>query len=140
MAPAFPEAPEYGRSLPGFTVNLLVRRLPRSIAFYRAIFGAELRYRDADFAALRLRGWDFMLHADHTYAKHPWRRELRARRRRGLGAELRIFGLDPDAVARRAARRRARILKKPWTTPHGWRETTVVDPDGYTWAVGVPLE
>jgi hypothetical protein len=29
-------APEYGRLMPQFTVNLIVRDVPRSLAFYQA--------------------------------------------------------------------------------------------------------
>src|SRR2546425_7602257 len=60
-------ADEYGRRLPRFTVNLLVRDLARFLAFYKEVLGARERYSDADFAALELNGLEFMLHADHTY-------------------------------------------------------------------------
>lgn len=129
-------ADEYGRSLPTFTVNLLVRDLGRSARFYERVLTAELLYRDADFAALRVLGLDFMLHADHTYDRHPWHRRLGRLRQRGTGAELRLFGMDPDALEARARRHRAAVLKRTWDTPHGWRETTIADPDGYAWAVG----
>ena len=39
---------EYGRSLPVFTVNLLVADVARSVGFYREVFGAEERYSDPD--------------------------------------------------------------------------------------------
>src|SRR4030067_658854 len=58
--------------------------------------------RRPDCAALRLGELDFMLHADHTYDVHPWSRRLGRERRRGLGAELRLFGVDPDAAVSRA--------------------------------------
>jgi len=31
-------------------------------------------------------------------------------------------------------------LQKTEDKPHGWRDVIVVDPDGYTWAVGVKKE
>ena len=43
-----------------------------------------------------------MLHADHTYDDHPWHADLTAGKQRGLGAEIRLFGIDPDAVEARA--------------------------------------
>ena len=130
---------EYGRSLPAFTLNLLVADIARSIAFYRDVLGAEVRYSDADFAALRLGELDFMLHADHTYHGHPWAGRLPRERRRGLGAELRLFEVDPDAAVSRAREAGAAVLLPATDKPHGWREAWLEDPDGYVWAVGVAI-
>lgn len=132
-------ADAYGRSLPAFTVNLLVRDIERSVAFYRDVLLAEARYHDPDIAALRIGELDFMLHADHTYDSHPWYAELKADARRGLGAEIRLLGMDPDAAALRAAAAGAPILNSVADKPHGWREVTIEDPDGYAWAVGVRI-
>ncbi|HEU4760613.1 MAG TPA: VOC family protein, partial [Dehalococcoidia bacterium] len=81
----------------------------------------------------------FMLHADHTYEAHPWHDALVAGKARGLGAEIRLFGVDPDALAERARRAGAPVLLPPTDKGHGWRETWVQDPDGYVWAVGAPI-
>ena len=130
-------ADEYGRSLPAFTLNLLVADIARSIAFYHDVLGAEVSYWDADFAALRLGELDFMLHADHTYESHPWSKRLGRERRRGLGTELRLFEVDPDAAVVRAEEAGAIVLAPATDKPHGWREAWLEDPDGYVWAVGV---
>ena len=132
-------ADEYGRSLPAFTVNLLVGDVGRSIIFYRDVLGAEVRHSDEDFAALRLRGLDFMLHADHTYDRHPWHARLVGGEARGLGAELRLLHVDPDAFEARARAHGATVVLSTADKPHGWREAMVADPDGYVWAVGVPI-
>ena len=132
-------ADRYGRSLPAFTVNLLVTDVARSVAFYRSILGSEVLYSDPDFAALRMGELHFMLHADHTYDGHPWKRRLARNRRRGLGAELRLFGLDPDAAVSRARKAGATVLLPATDKPHGWREAWLEDPDGYVWAVGVAI-
>ena len=129
-------AAEYGRQLPALTINLLVADPARSVAFYRDVLLAEVRYSDPDFAALRLGALDFMLHADHTYEVHPWHARLVAREARGLGAELRLFGVDPDAAVARARAQGARVLADAADKPHGWREAWIEDPDGYVWAVG----
>ncbi len=131
-------ADEFGRGLPEFTVNLLVTDVARSVAFYRDVFGAAVHHSDVDFAALRVGRLEFMVHADHTYDHHPWHARLVGGERRGLGAELRLFHVDPDDVERRAAARGAKILQALQDKPHGWRDVIVEDPDGYAWAVGIP--
>jgi uncharacterized glyoxalase superfamily protein PhnB len=136
---AFLPADEYGRSLSKFSVNLLVRSVPHSLPFYREVLGAMVRYSDEDFAALSLLGADFMLHADHAYDHHPLYASLQAGRERGVGAELRFLGIDPDQVQERAKRQHATILQPAKDFPHGWREITLLDPDGYIWTVGLPI-
>jgi predicted enzyme related to lactoylglutathione lyase len=136
---AWMPADDYGRSLPRFSLNLLVRDVARSLPFYRDVLGATIRYADGDFAALALQGVDFMLHADHTYDHHPLYARLNAQGLRGTGAEIRVLGIDPDAAEARAKASGAVILQPATNFPHGWRDVILVDPDGYTWAVGVTL-
>ena len=131
---------KYGRSLPEFTVNLLVTDVARSTAFYQEVLAAEVLYADPDFAALKLRGLDFMLHADHTYDGHPWYGRLTEVKDRGLGAELRLLGVDPDAIESRARKGGTAILQPATDKAHGWRDVMVQDPDGYVWALGVTIE
>jgi len=131
-------AEDYGRTLPLFTVNLLVSDVVKSIEFYTKVLGAKVVYADCDFTALRVRDLEFMLHADHAYDHHPWHSELTGGERRGLGAELRLFHIDPDEVERRARDFGATILQTCQEKPHGWRDVIVADPDGYAWAVGIP--
>ncbi len=128
----------YGRILPPFMANLIVREVPRAVAFYQDVLGGVIHYADPDFAAVKVGGAELMLHADHTYDKHPWHARLIDGERRGLGAELRLFGVDPDAVEARARRAGAPIVRPTTAMGHGWREVIVEDPDGYVWAVGVP--
>jgi uncharacterized glyoxalase superfamily protein PhnB len=136
---AFMPADDYGRAMPKFTVNLLVRSVEKSLPFYRDILGATVRYADGDFAALALLGVDFMLHADHTYDHHALYARLRDAAPRGTGAELRVLGIDPDAVERRARVAGATILQPAQDFAHGWRGVMLEDPDGYIWAVGLPI-
>jgi uncharacterized glyoxalase superfamily protein PhnB len=135
----FMSADEYGRNLPKFSINLLVRDIEKSLNFYHHVLGATVRYSDGDFAALSLPGLEFMLHADHAYDNHPLHPLLEATKERGVGAELRFLGLDPDQVAERANRAGSTILQSPKDFPHGWRELTLRDPDGYIWTVGVGI-
>jgi uncharacterized glyoxalase superfamily protein PhnB len=136
---AFLPADEYGRGLPKFSANLLVRDVGKSLPFYREVLGVTVRYADNDFAALSLSGVEFMLHADHAYDHHPLYARLMAARERGVGAELRFLGLNPDQVERRANDAGATVLQPARDYPHGWREVTVLDPDGYIWTVGLPI-
>ena len=131
-------AARYGRLLPPFSVNLVVRDVGRALPFYREVLGALVHYADADFAALKVAAVDLMLHADHTYDKHPWHPRLASGERRGLGAELRLFGVDPDAVEARARAAGVPVVQPAATRGHGWREVMVEDADGYVWAVGLP--
>jgi len=129
-------APHYGALLPEFTVNLLVRDMDRALGFYREVLLAEIHYSDPDFAALRVMGLELMLHADHTYEHHPWAEDLKAGKTRGLGAELRLFGMNPEELLARARKANAQFTEVA-VRGHGWREVMVRDPDGYVWAVGV---
>jgi len=116
-----------------------VRNVANSVPFYRDVLGATVRYSDNDFAALFLLGTDFMLHADHAFDHHPLYASLQAARERGVGAELRFLGLDPDQVEARAKRAGTVIVQPSKDFVHGWRELTLLDPDGYIWTVGLPI-
>ena len=136
---AFMPADEYGRSLPKFTVNLLVRNVANSVRFYQGVLGATVRYWDNDFAAFSLLGTDFFMHADHAFDHHPLYASLQAPRELGVGAELRFLGVDPDQVEERARRAGTTIVQPSKDFQHGWREVTLRDPDGYIWTVGLPI-
>jgi len=139
MGAAWMPADQYGRALPKFTVNLLVRDVQKALPFYRDVLQATVRYADNDFAALNLQDTDFMLHADHAYDHHPLFARLQVPGPRGTGAELRVMGIDPDAAQRRAQAAGAKILQPATDFPHGWRDVMLEDSDGYIWAVGVSI-
>jgi catechol 2,3-dioxygenase-like lactoylglutathione lyase family enzyme len=135
-------ADDYGRQMPTFSVNLLVRDVQASLPFYRDVLGAKVHYADEDFAALNLAGAEFMLHSDHTYDHHPLHQRIAntPAGQRGSGAELRVMGIDPDAAESRAKSANATIIQPAADYPHGWRDVILADRDGYTWAVGLPLK
>ena len=60
-------APEFGRNLKGFGINLLVKDIGKTTAFLKEILGMEIHRADQDFAVLEHDGNFFQLHADHTY-------------------------------------------------------------------------
>ena len=132
-------AADYGRTLAGISVNLLVRDVARSVPFYTRVLDLRLLHGDADFAAFERDGVRLQLHADHTYERMPWAPRLAETGKRGLGAEVRILGIDPDAAERRAREGGFTVLVPTRDWPHGWRDCILEDPDGYTFAVGTPL-
>ena len=132
-------AADYGRTLSGLSVNLIVRDIGRSVPFYTDVLEMRRLYSDEDFAAFERDGVRLQLHADHTYAGMPWAARLTDSSPRGLGAEIRILGIDPDAAEKRARDAGFTVAVPVRDWPHGWRDCLLEDPDGYTFAVGVPL-
>src|SRR5436309_12894448 len=94
-------AADYGRTLTGLTLNLIVRDVSLSLPFYTWVLGLRALYSDPDFAALAGHGVRLLLDADHTYEAQRWPPRLAEKGERGLGAETRILGIDPDAAERR---------------------------------------
>ena len=133
-------APDYGRSLSGFTVNLLTANLARALIFQRDVLQAEVLHQDEDLLILRGYGSNWMVHADHTYDKHPLLDDTRGASRRGAGVELRLHDCDPDAAAARAREHGFTILDGPRDQPdHGLREVHIIDDDGYIWVPDLPV-
>jgi catechol 2,3-dioxygenase-like lactoylglutathione lyase family enzyme len=126
-------APRYSRTLQGLTLNLLVRDIGQSLPFHREVLGAQVVYSDPDFAVLRCGGAEWMLHADHTYLDHPLHASLSEGGPRGVGAELRLHGRDPDEAESAARRLGFTVLASATDKPHGLREVYLIDPDGYLW-------
>jgi len=126
-------ASDYGRSLRGLTVNLLVGDMAASLAFQRDVLGATVVYSDPDFAVVRGYGSEWMLHADHTYEGHPLHHQVSEVTARGTGIELRLHGCDPDAAVAAARAGGYIVVADPADKPHGLREAYIGDPDGYLW-------
>lgn len=129
----------YGKTLTGLSLNLIVRDVTLSVPFYRDVLGMTVHYADVDMAALQLGSTQIVLHADHTYGTQPWAPRLATATKRGLGAEIRILGIDPDAAERRARDHGVTVLVGARDWPHGWRDVVLEDPDGYTFAVGTAI-
>ncbi|MHB8573149.1 MAG: VOC family protein [Candidatus Dormibacteria bacterium] len=133
-------ARDYGHSLTGLSVNLIVRDISLSLPFYSQVLGLQVLYHDPDFAAIEgAGGTRIMLHADHTYEAMPWASALASDASRGLGAEIRLLVVDADAAAARAAQLGIEVLIPPRDAAHGWHECYLRDPDGYVFAVGTPV-
>ena len=130
-------APDYGRSLRGLTVNLLVRDVALALAFQRDVLRATVVYADPDFAVVRGYGAEWMIHADHTYEGHRLHHEVGAVTARGTGIELRLHGCDPDAAVASAMAGGYTVVADPVDKPHGLREAYIADADGYVWVPDV---
>jgi len=107
--------PDYGRSLRGFSVNLLVAEV--------------LRYGQVEW----------MLHAHHTYDAHPLYDEISTAGAKGLGVELRLHDRDPDEAQRIARDMGYEIVQPARDKPHGLRESFLRDHDGFVWVTDIPL-
>ncbi len=133
-------ASDYGQSLKGMSINLLVMDIEQSLAFHREVLAAEVVYGDLDFAVVRAQESEWMLHADHTYSDHPLSEKLRSVNSRGAGAELRVHGCDPDTAEAAANKRGDLVLVSAMNKPHGLREVYIIDPDGYLWVPDIVVE
>lgn len=137
---AFMPADQYGRSLPnGVGVNLLVPETEPMTAFLRDVMSAKVLYADPDFAALLVCGSPMMLHADHTYLDHKMHGIVAGVEARGIGAEIRAYGCDPDRAEAAARVRGDVILAGSMDKPHGLRECHIVGPSGYVFAPSVTI-
>jgi catechol 2,3-dioxygenase-like lactoylglutathione lyase family enzyme len=137
--PPFPSPEDYGRSLKGIGVNLLVRDVQRMVAFATQVIGAKALYADNDFAALRYGDSEFMLHSDHAYRDNAVVGLVQGLAGRGAGVEIRVYGCDPDAAEARARDGGWTVLAGSIDKPHGLRECVLVDDEGYVWVPGMAL-
>src|SRR5438105_11578256 len=126
---AWMPADEYGRGLPKFTLNLLVRDVAEAIPFYRDVLQATVRYADGDFAAMEIGGTEFMLHADHAYDQHPLHERVHGVVVRGIGAEIRVMGIDPDAAVGWAKKFGAELVQEARVFRHEWRDRVLGEED-----------
>lgn len=134
-------AEEFGASLRGIGLNILVRDLAAEVAFLQEVFGMNAYQPTADFAIMRYGDQVFQVHADHTYHSHPLPGLLPEAGARGAGIELRLYDTDPDEAAARAeAHEGAHILQEPTDKPHGLREVYILDANGYAWVASRALQ
>lgn len=132
--------PDYGVSLHGLTINLLSQNLPRALVFQRDVLKADILHEDEDLLIVRGYGSDWMVHADHTYDKHPFLTDSQSANRRGAGVELRLHGCDPDLAFNRAMALDFTVIGVTQDQPdHGLREVHIIDDDGYVWVPDVAL-
>ena len=136
------KAAEFGASLKGMGINLLVRDVLGSAAFLQDVFGMKVFQPTKDFAIMVYAGQVFQLHSDATFHSHPLPSLLPEAGPRGGGIELRLYETDPDEAVKLAEAHAygATILQQPADKPHGLRECVILDADGYAWVPSRALD
>jgi len=132
-------ADAYGKSLKGLSVNLLVQSIDSELVFQTDVLGATVVYSDPDIAVCRGYDAEWMLHADHTYSDHPLKGSLTDDIPRGIGAEIRLYGCDPDIAEAAARTLKMDVLAGAMDKPHGLREVYLISPSGYLWVPSIAL-
>ena len=132
-------AEDFGASLTGIGLNLLVRDVLAQARFLEQVFDCTAHRVTEDFAIIRYHGATLQLHADHTYSANPLLGLVPETPPRGAGAEFRLYHTDPDAASERAKALGAHILQPPANKPHGLREAYILCDNGYAWVVSRPL-
>ena len=124
---------EFGKSLRGIGLNLLVRDVVAQCHFLDAVFGMKAHRVSADFAIVTYGDQVFQLHSDGTYHSNPLQGLLPENPPRGAGIEIRLYDTDPEEAVARATALDAVILQDPTDKPHGLREAYILCENGYAW-------
>ena len=127
------DAADFGQSLHGVGLNLLVRDVGRSLDFLRKVLGMEVFQSSDDFAILRSGSVLLQIHADHTYHSNPLAGILPETGTRGAGVELRLYEVDPETpwsacktMRGQPCCRRQRISLTVCERPIFWTRTATV--------------
>jgi PhnB protein len=117
---------------------LSVRRGTEAIEFYKAAFGAEVRFRmDSEsgevVARLAVEEAEFWV-ADES----PEHSNFSPETLNGGTVRMILVVPDPDSAFARAVAAGAKVVR-PVNNDYGWRLGRVVDPFGHHWEIGKPL-
>jgi catechol 2,3-dioxygenase-like lactoylglutathione lyase family enzyme len=132
-------ASDFGASLRGIGLNIVVRDVLGTCAFLESVFGLSVHRKTADFAIVSYGEQVFQVHSDGTYHSNPLLGLLPENPPRGAGVEIRLYDSDPDLAAARADARGHMVLQHPADKPHGLREAYILCADGYAWVPSRPL-
>ena len=114
-------------------INLIVRDLERSKAFYRDVFGLPLQHEDADTAMFRFADTYFFLQCGETHQDGP-SGDVLSLAQKGVGQFV-IFVDDVDAVHAEFDQAQVATISGPADRDWGMRTLTLADPGGYTWEI-----
>jgi hypothetical protein len=126
-------ADDFGRSLRGIGLNLLVHDVVEQCRFLETVFLTKSYRVSADFAIVTYGDQVFQLHSDGTYHSNPLQGLLPDNPPRGGGIEIRLYDTDPEEAVARAKAIDAVILQEPTDKPHGLREAYILCENGYAW-------
>lgn len=136
------KAGDFGRSLRGIGLNLLVRDVKGLAQFLGDVFGMGAHQVTVDFAIMTYGDQVFQLHSDGTYHSNPLLALVPEAGARGGGLEIRLYDSDPEKAVKMAMvhPHDATILQEPTDKPHGLREAYILCENGYAWvaSVGIP--
>ena len=132
-------ADDFGKSLRGIGLNVLVRDVRATADFLSTVFNAGIHRLSDDFAIVTYGNELFQLHRDGTYHSNPLLGLLPENPPRGAGLEIRFYETDPDEAVARAEALGAVVLQQPTDKPHGLREAYILCEDGYAWVPSRPL-
>lgn len=132
-------AGDFGASLRGIGLNLLVRDVKAQCAFLETVFGTQSHQVSADFAIITYGDQVFQLHSDATYHSNPMLGLIPENPPRGGGIEIRFYDTDPEEAVAKAKGAGATILQEPTDKPHGLREAYILCENGYAWVPSRPL-
>ena len=130
---------EFGKSLTGLGVNIIVKSPEQTAQFLETVFELYPSQLGADFALILYQDDIFQLHSDKSFAAHPSYPHLPENPPRGTGIELRLYNGDPDQACTKAQAYGCMVLAPATDKPHGLREATILCPDGYMWVPSRPL-
>lgn len=130
---------DFGASLRGLGLNLLVRDVARQVTFLEEVFGMKAFQPTTDFAIMTYGTQVFQVHSDGTYHSNPLLGLLPESPPRGGGIEIRLYDTDPDAACNRAEAAGGSVLQPPTDKPHGLREAYILCENGYAWVPSRPL-
>ena len=132
-------AAEFGASLRGIGLNLLVRDVAAQCKFLRSVFGIVAHQQTVDFAILTYGDQVFQIHSDGTYHSNPLLGLVPETPPRGGGIEIRLYDTPPDDACARVEAQGGTILQPPTDKPHGLREAYILCENGYAWVPSQPL-
>ncbi len=130
---------EFGASLRGIGLNLLVRDVRALCAVLETVFDMKAHRVTADFAIVIYGKEVIQLHSDGTYHSNPLLGLLPESGVRGAGMEIRLFDTDPDEAVGRGEAAGMHVLQPPTDKPHGLRECYLLCENGYAWVPSRPL-
>ena len=114
------------------SIQLKVRDVGVSVAFYGDVIGMEVNYEEPHFAIVGLDDFRIMLQTDDKPDRpREFADEGGIRAHRCVGATMQFEVEDVDAYHANLLEQGVSALTEPTDQPWGWRDFNVHDPDGY---------